>query len=271
MKDKVRVEMVRWVDKDENLEQQLIELTQSAKDIFDFKINGTSVLFYAIEHHMNRLMVHLFELKKGDMHLYDDYALRVACQNGNLIAVKYLLDAGLNPKLHYNEALRLTITHIFNETGSGHLLPKTSPLNRYESQDYVEILKLLLKKGCNPNVLNCDPMKKAVSVGSLVAAKILFEYGADLKYDKIYCLNEAARNDDAEMCKLLISHGATIRFDDFFVVRTAVQRGCKKALRALVDSVKHDERACKRLLEIGMELRSKDLVLMINREMLDKG
>lgn len=86
---------------------------------------------------------------------------------------------------------------------------------------HVNVCKLLLKSGANPNILTrsgkASPLHRAAHMGHSDIVKILIEYGAKLELqdsDGQTALHKAARQYHVEVVKLLIRHQPPLSLAD---------------------------------------------------------
>lgn len=120
--------------------------------------------------------------------------LRQAVQVGNLTKIKKLIDNGAN------------VNQVYWDNGGETLLEVAI------SARQVEVLKLLLEAGANPNyrVFSSSPLLNAAGYGCIEIVKILIESGANINDIDNSPLNTAVIRGHLEVVKLLIQSGANI-------------------------------------------------------------
>ncbi len=99
-------------------------------------------------------------------------------------------------------------------------------LHRAVTLDRTKIARLLLDKGCDPDIRNLDetsgyknetPLLEAAFWGRLDIAKLLIDRGADVNAKAargIVPLHEAARMGNLDIVRLLLRHGANVNAKD---------------------------------------------------------
>lgn len=168
--------------------------------------------------------------------------LFVACSKHQKAMAKLLLDFGADPNYLSNAAgtplyVAVCVKDIelskllidngadVNLLGEYSLLPflpknlKSSPINVASARGYLEIVKLLLERGCNPNVYisygSNTPLGSAAENGHLDVMMALLEGGADPSYQgegwfSTSPLFTAVVENQLEAVKLLVEAGANI-------------------------------------------------------------
>ena len=120
-------------------------------------------------------------IKKGaDIHIDDDYVLRLAACNGHLDAVKYLVKNGADIHVRNDYALGWA-------SNNGHL----------------DIVKYLLKNGANIHSGGDYALRLAAENGHLSVVKYLVKNGANIHAGDDCALRWAARNGHLDVVKFL--------------------------------------------------------------------
>lgn len=160
---------------------------------------------------------------------------RKAVERNDIAAVKRILDK--NPKL----------IHVDDNTGGSWDNPGHNCFTALHSAAYdghVEMIKLLISRGTNVNLLNHDnstPLHVAAMEGRLEVAKLLISKGAKVNvrnYDDYTPLWYAVDAGSVEITKLLIDNGAKMDVDicdGMAVLHLAAQKGNLAICRILVD------------------------------------
>jgi ankyrin repeat protein len=130
--------------------------------------------------------------------------LGMACATGNLARVRELLDQ--NPSL----ANRVS-------DYAGYYLGSGSPIKNAAARGHLEIVKLLLERGADPNLPEegiaprGQALYSAAANGHFEVAKLLLEHGAHPNVEvesSADTLSRVISNGDQKMIELLCSHGA---------------------------------------------------------------
>lgn len=170
--------------------------------------------------------------------------LMIATQQNNLELAKKLIENGANVNAKTEYGTTALTDLVYAESGS-------SP-----NPQRIEIIKLLLKSGANPNFItggwnnNCDfPLKKATEYGRLDLTKILLSYKADAiikcpSGDNVFTVLP----DNLELADILINAGAD--------VNAMGERGKTPLMRAVEFG---DAALVKKLLNNGASAKTRDL------------
>lgn len=120
-----------------------------------------------------------------------------ACDAKNLLLVTYLIHIGIN---------------CADITG----------LSIFDFSDHMELKKLVLDNGYNPNTTynNMSPLESSLDINSIDSCKLLFEYGADVnccyniieKRYKIFRLHSHDYAKEIQLIDLFMSHGLDISY-----------------------------------------------------------
>jgi ankyrin repeat protein len=151
-------------------------------------------------------------------------SLLVASALGHTVMVKHLLQKGYDISTTDQE---LTALHL--ASGNGHL----------------ELVKLLLENGANPNAVNESndtPLHKAVENGYLDLVKLLLENGANpnaVGESNNTPLHKAAANGDLDLVGLLLENGANpnaVGELNYTPLHTAVENGDLDLVELLLEN-----------------------------------
>jgi len=147
----------------------------------------------------------------ANIHVCNDYAVRLASENGHLEVVKYLVEQqGANIRACYDYALRYA-------SYNGHL----------------EVVKYLYDKGADIHTCNNDAVCCASYNGHLEVVKYLVEQGADIHACNDYALCCASQNGHLEVVMYLVEQGADIHAEDNYALCCASQNGRSKVVEYL--------------------------------------
>lgn len=141
----------------------------------------------------------------------DHNSLRLAVKRGDLEPTKLLLSYGAEPNIWFDdlqpyfhgllmECLLKSQQEIAQEllqfgaepnTKSSRRLPNQTPLHLAIDGDFEEVVKLLLKKGADPNGLSgfppFTPLQLSVKKGSVKYTRLFLKHGADVETKGGYC------------------------------------------------------------------------------------
>ncbi len=199
------------------------------------------------------------ELAKGKDYS-DSTPLHHAAAFGNLETLKLLLNSGadVNAKnrlegtpLHWavrnHEKMGLLLdhgAHINDKTQDG-----STPLYlASRRRDSPSVLRLLLKKGANPNLATLNgrtPLMAAAGDGNVVAMRLLLAKRADataLSGSGAGTLIDAARSRNLEAVRLLLRHGADVKVETKrkqTALAIAAQQGAEDIVKLLLEKGAH--------------------------------
>ena len=146
-----------------------------------------------------------------------------AVEKGDVECVRELLRRGVNPNVR--DADLATLLNIgaylkkgraeIKEGGGGYCVTGETPLHVAAEKGHVEVVKLLLEHGANPNardMYGVTPLHLAARKGHVEITKLLLEHGADPnakeKLGGETPLYWAVVHDRIDTAKLLLEHGA---------------------------------------------------------------
>jgi len=150
---------------------------------------------------------------KGDenkveiIHAYNDFSLQLACRQGHLHTVKYLVENGADINVE-----------------------NTTSLQYASEQGHLDIVKYLIEKEADIHAAGNLSLLLAADQGHLDIMKYLIENGADINANNGYPLRWAAANGHMEMVKFLVEKGADI---SVFVLEWAVKQGHSDIIKFL--------------------------------------
>ncbi|KAK2723984.1 hypothetical protein QYM36_002353 [Artemia franciscana] len=222
-----------------------------------------------------------FGAKLDATNVYGETPLEPAIRTSNLDLVKLLLKRGANPncreclhhavwegkadvcKLLIQSGAELDATNVYGETPLGTAI-RTSNL---------DLVKLLLKHGANPNCGECfgfaPPLHMAIINNNLELVKLLLKRGANPNCGE--CLHLAVTKGGADLCNLLIKSGAeldatnvygetplgtAIKTSNLDLVKLLLKLGanpnCEECLHLAVEKGRAD--MCELLIDSGAKL-----------------
>jgi ankyrin repeat protein len=168
-------------------------------------------------------------VRARDWQLEEASVLKRAAREGNIAQVQEILRQGQDVNENY---------------GSG----EATPLIFAASAGRVEVVRLLLKRGANPNLCswaNVCPIWWATQSGSYETVKALIEAGADVRKNpgvnalEKPTLHEAVFTGKSEIVQLLLDNGIEIDHTNFFAENTAlafaVRVGQAKIAKMLIE------------------------------------
>ena len=120
-----------------------------------------------------------------------------ACENGDAIAAKKAVDDGADVNRDYD------------------VLYGCSPLLYTTSRGFLNVMKVLLKAGCDPNAESqsrITPLFSAVTLDRVEEVLLLLKAGADPNKPNCFTLDTPAHQaDDPEILRLLVQFGADLQ------------------------------------------------------------
>jgi ankyrin repeat protein len=151
----------------------------------------TSLSLNLFEFIVNNKFFDLFlqlDFNKYNIHINDDYALRMASRNGHIEAVKFLVKKG--SKIHTQDDYAL----------------------RWSSHNgHIEVIKFLVENDANIHAQDDCSLRWASKYGYLEVVKFLIENGANIHADDDCALNWSIKFGYIDVVKFLIENGADIR------------------------------------------------------------
>jgi ankyrin repeat protein len=170
---------------------------------------GNQLLIEAVR--AGELKLAEYAIQKGaDIHINEEYALRLSVYNGNLDIAKLLLSKS-------NERARNVALKTASDVGN------------------LEIVKYLVETlGTNINVLQ-DSLENAIRGNHFEVVKYLVEHGADIHENDEAALNSASLNGYLDIVKYLVEHGANIHGQEDDALINASARGHLDVVKYLVD------------------------------------
>jgi ankyrin repeat protein len=123
-----------------------------------------------------------------DIHWSDDYALRYACENGNLPVIKYLHSKGADLTAMDNYCLssacengHLDIVKFFRESKVDIFSTNNYALRHSCYYGKLPIIKYLVEFGADIHDINDDAVSQACTSGQLDVVEYLVDIGADIE------------------------------------------------------------------------------------------
>lgn len=159
---------------------------------------------------------------------YDNAVIRELCKRSvdtNVNIIRLLIENGADPFLDNNILFHracdaknlLLVTYLIS---IGVNCADITGLSIFDSNNHMELKKLVLDNGYNPNSVynNMSPLESSLDVYSIDSCKLLFEYGADVnccytiieKRYKIFRLDGHNYAKEIQFIDLFMSHGLDI-------------------------------------------------------------
>lgn len=179
-----------------------------------------------------------------DIHIEDEYALRIAASNGHLELVKYLFEQEVNINIyddntffenalieaarnHHDEIVKYLVEQgVDPNAGNGKLVDLYATKRCiYNNGNELNMLEFLLSNGAYPDLNNNEALKRAAEYGYLDAMKCLYKYGADIHVDDDELLVFAAMDGYFDIVKFLVENDANIHADEEHALRYAAYNG----------------------------------------------
>jgi ankyrin repeat protein len=155
-----------------------------------------------------------FLIERGaDVHMDDEFALRIACMFNRPGVVRVLLKAGANARIMENTCIR-------NAAISGS----------------AEVVQVLIDSGVDPTVQNNEPLVEAATLGHEGVVKVLLRAGADARARNCTCLIMASARGFDSIVTLLLEAGADVHASDDEALICACLMGHVNAARTLLDA-----------------------------------
>jgi ankyrin repeat protein len=179
----------------------------------------------------------------ADVHVKNDYAIRLASQEGHLEIVKLLVENGANVSADDDYSLRiaskygyLEIVQLLLKNGANINAGKGEALREASANEHWEIVKLLIEKGARVNDYNDYALRRASEFGHLEIVKLLIEKGANVNAINGEALRDASRSGHFNVVKLLIEKGANIHAYDDYALRRASEFGNLEIVKLLIEN-----------------------------------
>lgn len=165
-------------------------------DIPDIK--GRYPLMVAVE--ANQTAVAKFALDNGANPEFDNSrALVHAAKKNNTELVGHLLKAGADP-----DAKIGFLTVLFDDNSKN--MEEGQPLMAATGAQNMEMTRLLLEAGANPNVEDGAPLKSAIKKNNRGMIKLLLKHNASINEDGI--ITQVVMNNDPELLQAFLERGA---------------------------------------------------------------
>jgi len=153
-----------------------------------------------------------------------------ACKNGQLEAVKRLVDSGAD--IHFDDdcALRFACNYGHLEVAK-FLLDHSADLHSYDDcalewaceNGHLEVVKLLLDRGADIHARKDAPFYGALRNNNYKVIKLLLDRGADITgYPEEPALSFASYYGYIETVKILLDYGVDIRANNDFALRCSI-------------------------------------------------
>jgi len=151
----------------------------------------------------------------ADIHICEDWALRMASVCGLLAIVRVLIAKGANVHACNDEAL-----HMASANG------------------YLAIVRELIKAGADIHADNDNALREAAISGHLAVVRVLIAAGADVHACDDYVLRAAAANGHLAVVRVLLKAGADVHARDDDALRCSADHGHLEVVRELKRALK---------------------------------
>ena len=181
----------------------------------------------------------------ANIHVGIERPLRSACREGHLKVVKYLVEHGANIRETNDEyALvvaaeegHLAVVQYLVEQGAHIQGQYNEALRSACRYGHLAVVQYLVEQGADIQVNDDeeDPLVSAAAGGHLAIIQYLKEQGADIHMDMEHALKSASRYGHLAIVKYLVEQGADIHIEDELVLMIAAERGYLKLVKYLVE------------------------------------
>ena len=144
-------------------------------------------LCFASKFNKIKIVKYFIKLDKSSLESYDNYALRIACKNGNYKIVKFLINNGANILTNDNYCLRISckngwfkIVKLLIREGVDINCKFNNPILLASRYGHCNIIKLLIKKGAQVNYGDYPPIYYSIKNGYTNSTKILLKNNAEI-------------------------------------------------------------------------------------------
>ena len=144
--------------------------------------------------------------------------LAMACQKGDLVRAKYLVEKGADVQAFGNSAIRfaskhghLAVVKYLVENGADVQALDNLVIKEAAAGGHLEVVKYLVGKGADFRADN-DPVRQASFFGHVKVVKYLVEMGADFKSKNNFAVKWASARGHFEVVWYLVTMGAPISF-----------------------------------------------------------
>ena len=144
------------------------------------------------------ILKYLVDIKGADIHVYDDWSIYSATENGHVEVVKFLAERSDS-------------------------IP--SDLSLYAAkQGNVELLKFFHSKNLDLRYSDDHPFRLAAEGGHLECVKFLYDFGADIRNKNERALKKAVGNGHFNVVKFLVEKGVDVHVDNDVCLLLAIER-----------------------------------------------
>jgi Ankyrin repeats (3 copies) len=152
-----------------------------------------------------------------DVHLLDDWALRVASGKGHYDVIRLLLEAGADVHAESDWALRVSskegnrlVVDLLLEAGADVHARDDEALQLASYFGHDEVVQVLLDAGADVHARSEWPLSQASIRGHHAVVRILLEAGADVNALSRWVLQTVLREGHPEVVRLLLDAGARL-------------------------------------------------------------
>jgi ankyrin repeat protein len=163
----------------------------------------SEMLFLAAQHGNCATMKLLTERGRFmNVHAKNDFAFKLAAQEGHLPMIQYLVLLGADIHLDEEYAFRVAA-----------------------SKGYFKVVEYCIQQGADIHAENDYAIRMAASEGHDRVVRLLLDHGANIHAENNFALRHAAKGGHYDIVELLLAHGADLHAEEDFAFRKACEQG----------------------------------------------
>jgi len=170
----------------------------------------------------------------ADIHADNDYALRVASENGHVSVVQFLVEVG-HADVHADDDGALNVASLYGhlaivqflvEHGANVHACDDAALHVASQNGHLAVVQFLVTQGANVHALDENALSVASRNGHLPVVQFLVEVGhADVHAYDDEALHVASQNGHLAVVQFLVAHGADVHASNDYALRWASEYG----------------------------------------------
>lgn len=185
------------------------DLEQAIRDPSMIKVDVLDLLVEQVAEENDLELLKRIEKLGGNIHYNNEATLGIFGYNGNMEAVKYLVE-------NCDADINAAFVHCAQ---GGHL----------------DIVRYLVERGADYRIYNDSAFCMSAQDGHLDVVKYLHELGAEIHAQGEYALAFSALRGQMDVVKYLLEHGADIHYNDDEPFRDAVEGGHMDVIRYMIE------------------------------------